>query len=237
MADALHIPLLLVSAALLLAIVQYRRLHGELLRLRTEFDKRVTEEANRLASRMFEEWTRTRLREIRLSLEKEFEARVENVRKEYELRLQEWVREKEQEIRRDAIKRSISALMGRIGEYIAPLLIAREYGVNPKDMRFLGTPVDYIAFKGLSDGRPEEILFIEVKAGRHARLTSRERMVKKLVAEKKVSWVTFNLWESMKSVADLIEEDVEHLASQQAGNTASSTPSPGTGPKTGTRQG
>lgn len=48
--------------------------------------------------------------------------------------------------------------------------------------------MDFIAFKGLSDDSPEEIIFIEVKGGRSQVLTPRERAVMDLVNEKKVRW-------------------------------------------------
>ncbi|MBP1358277.1 MAG: hypothetical protein JZD40_07340, partial [Sulfolobus sp.] len=38
-----------------------------------------------------------------------------------------------------------------IGEEFAPVFIAEKYNINPKDFRHLGSPVDFIAFKGLSD--------------------------------------------------------------------------------------
>jgi len=37
--------------------------------------------------------------------------------------------------------------------------------------------VDYVAFRGLSEGRVDEIVFIEVKTGRSSTLSDRERAV------------------------------------------------------------
>ena len=49
-------------------------------------------------------------------------------------------------------------------EHIVPYLLG--FNLNPKDIRFLGTPIDLIAFKGLNDPMEEiEIVFIEVKTG------------------------------------------------------------------------
>jgi predicted Holliday junction resolvase-like endonuclease len=48
--------------------------------------------------------------------------------------------------------------MGRIGGEFAPLLLADKYQVSPKDFRHLGSPVDYIAFKGLSDDNVDPYL-------------------------------------------------------------------------------
>lgn len=55
------------------------------------------------------------------------------------------------------------------------------YGINPRDLRFIGMPIDFIAFNDLSDGDPREVLFIEVKSGRSIQLTERERAVRKVV--------------------------------------------------------
>ena len=55
---------------------------------------------------------------------------------------------KVKEAREDTLKKSRSVLRGQATEHLAPFLIK---GVNPKDYRFLGSPVDYICFDGLSD--------------------------------------------------------------------------------------
>ena len=65
------------------------------------------------------------------------------------------------------------------------------FDLDPKDIRFLGTPIDLIAFKGLNGSEEIEIVFIEVKTGRSV-LSARERAVKKAVEEKKVSWRVLN---------------------------------------------
>jgi len=116
----------------------------------------------------------------------------ENFRKEYETKFQEWKQKEEEKIRKDAISRSTATILGRIGEQLAPLLLLTNYGINPKEVRFLGQPVDFIAFKGLEEGSLEEIIFIEVKSGKSKNLTARERAIKKAIEEKRVSWITFH---------------------------------------------
>ena len=201
---------LILGIVLVLLLLQYYKIQKELIELKVNFDRKVSENANQLATRLYEEWIRTRLSEEKSTLES-------NIRKEYKVKFQEWVIKKEKEIREDAIKRSISVLLGKIGEHIAPLLIAREYDINPKDLRFLGTPVDYIAFKGLSDGNPQEIIFIEVKSSRSGALSKRERDVKRLVEARKVSWRTFNLRDVVERAKVLSEEEVVKVAREQVG--------------------
>ena len=83
----------------------------------------------------------------------------------------------------DAVQRSSAVTRGKVTEHIVPYLPG--FDLNPKDIRFLGTPIDLIAFKGLNDSMEEiEIVFIEVKTGGSA-LSARERAVKKAVEQKK----------------------------------------------------
>lgn len=65
----------------------------------------------------------------------------------------EILKRREREIRRDAIARCQHTNLGRIGEHLSPLAIFLNYGVDLKDLRFIGSPIDYIAFKGYSGGK------------------------------------------------------------------------------------
>jgi predicted Holliday junction resolvase-like endonuclease len=106
------------------------------------------------------------------------------------MQIERWKQEHEQEIRLDAIQRSSAVTRGKVTEHIVPYLPG--FDLDPKDIRFLGTPIDLIAFKGLNASVEEvEIVFIEVKTGRSV-LSAREKAVKKAVEEKKVSWRVFN---------------------------------------------
>jgi predicted Holliday junction resolvase-like endonuclease len=104
---------------------------------------------------------------------------------------EQWKREEEKEIRLDAVKRSQDVTRGKVTEHIVPYLPGFDF--DPKDIRFLGTPIDLIAFKGLNSSTEdvEEIVFIEIKTGRSA-LSPRERAVKRAVEEKRVAWRIFN---------------------------------------------
>ena len=108
------------------------------------------------------------------------EARVE---------LERWRREQEQAIRLDAIQRSVAVTKGKVTEHIVPYLPG--FNIDPKDIRFLGTPIDLSAFSGLNASEEVEIVFIEVKTGQSS-LTPRERAVKKAVEAKRVSWRVIN---------------------------------------------
>lgn len=91
----------------------------------------------------------------------------------------------EREIRRDAVERSGAAIRGRVSETFAPYLPGFE--LEPKDARFLGTPVDFVVFDGHGEGRCDRVVFVEVKSG-GATLSPIERQVRDAVIAGRVEW-------------------------------------------------
>jgi predicted Holliday junction resolvase-like endonuclease len=89
-------------------------------------------------------------------------------------------------LREDAVQRSLAVTSGKVHEQLIPYLPTFDY--NPKDVRFLGSPVDLVVFDGLAEGEVRRIIFLEVKTGR-AGLTSRERSVREVVQTRRVEWV------------------------------------------------
>ncbi len=88
-------------------------------------------------------------------------------------------------VRQDAIQRSLVVTAGKVYEQLVPYL--PNFPFNPKDARFLGSPVDFVVFDGLSDGQITRIVFVEVKTG-GAELSTRERRVRDAVQEARVEW-------------------------------------------------
>jgi predicted Holliday junction resolvase-like endonuclease len=88
-------------------------------------------------------------------------------------------------VRRDAVQRSLAVTTGKVYEQLLPYL--PDFPFNPKDVRFLGSPVDFVVFDGLSDGQVSRVVFVEVKTG-GAELSARERRVRDAVAERRVEW-------------------------------------------------
>ena len=94
-------------------------------------------------------------------------------------------------IRRDAIKRSRSVIGGQLAEQVAPFLPG--FPCNPGDARFIGKPVDFIAFPGMAeDDEVHEVLLIEVKTGK-SNLSGREKEVRRAVAEGRVRYVEYRV--------------------------------------------
>ncbi len=112
------------------------------------------------------------------------------VASEYKARFEEWVLQKEREIRDDAVRRSRLVLGGKFSEQLAPYLPDFKY--DPTDARFIGTPIDMLVFKGLSANAPEEIIMLEIKSG-EAGLSQQEKKIKELVENKKVRWELYRV--------------------------------------------
>jgi len=101
------------------------------------------------------------------------------------LYLQHWKARYTQAIRQDAVQRSQAVTTGKVHEQLVPYL--PEFGFNPKDARFLGSPVDLLVFDGLDDGELRRVVFIEIKTG-GSTLTGRERQVRDVVRARQVAW-------------------------------------------------
>ncbi len=92
--------------------------------------------------------------------------------------------------RSDAVKRSRAVLNGQLSEQLAPWFPG--FPADPSEIRFVGKPVDYIAFSGCSGGTIEEILFIEVKTGASA-LSPVEKEVKRAVQDGRIRYVEYRI--------------------------------------------
>lgn len=88
-------------------------------------------------------------------------------------------------IREDAVQRSQAVTAGKVHEQLIPYLPAFRF--NPKDVRFLGSPVDLVIFDGLAEGQVRRIVFLEVKTG-GAGLSNRERCVRDVIQAGEVEW-------------------------------------------------
>ena len=134
------LPLLLLLAVLVLAYLLYLY-----YTLKSSFEPRVR--------KLFEQWKE---RELQL-LRGQCEALAQ---KHAALQLSQWKQEYERAIRKEAIERNRALTVGNVTEHVAPFLL--EFQHHLKDVRFLGTPVDFVVFDGLDAGAVEKIAFIKV---------------------------------------------------------------------------
>lgn len=127
------------------------------------------------AEMLFERW-----KESNLNAEKE------TLRRELKLELEGWKADEEFQIRADALNRSDNTHFGKMTEHLVPWLADTLY--DPRDMRFIGSPVDFAIFDGLSAGKEVTITLLEVKTGKNPRLTTREERVREAVIEGRIKY-------------------------------------------------
>ena len=89
-------------------------------------------------------------------------------------------------IRRDAVQKSLAVTVGKVSEQLVPYF--PDFPFDPKDARFLGSPVDLVVFDGLGRGELRRVVFVEVKTG-GAGLSGRERQVRDAVQSGRVEWL------------------------------------------------
>lgn len=106
--------------------------------------------------------------------------------------LQRWILEYEKTIRQDASKRSVSIVLGKVTEHLVPFSEAFK-NFNPKDARFLGSPIDLIVFDGVEEKKDKLMIwFVEVKTGTSA-LNSTQKRIREAVKDKRVDWMEVSM--------------------------------------------
>ncbi len=135
------------------------------------------------ARTLFEHWRERDLRMITSSMERRSS---ETITREVDLRNREWKQQEEERIRQDAIRRSREVIHGKVTEHLIPFFPS--FSWNPADARFLGSPIDFVVFDGLSEGSVREVIFVEVKSGSRRTLSSRERSVEQCIKKGAVSF-------------------------------------------------
>ncbi|MDX2031812.1 MAG: Holliday junction resolvase-like protein [Blastocatellia bacterium] len=152
---------------------------------------RARQEALTLAHELFKQWCENEMEALRRD-------QREMAHREATNQLIEWKQAQEKLIRDDAVQRSQSVTLGKITEHLVPHL--PNFNYNPKDARFIGSPIDFVVFDGLSDeqeGQIREIVFIEIKTGA-ATLSRRERLVRDAVRAGRVKWIE---WHASRELA------------------------------------
>ena len=147
------------------------------------------------------------MQEYKIKCDKDVESFKQQTRgvcyQEAQTQLQQWKMDESKDIRQDAINKSQSVILGKVTEHLVPYLDGFDF--NPKDARFLGSPVDLIVFDGLGDGDLKQIVFIEVKTGK-SQLSQREKMIKEAISLGKVKWE-----EIRHSVEDRVDPMIKRL--------------------------
>ena len=100
-----------------------------------------------------------------------------------------------------ALEGQRATIKGKVAENVTPLLpdFEKQFpNLNIADARFIGEPIDYLFFEGMSEGKINKVLFLEVKSGKRPRLNDHENSLKEVIddAEKKganVGWREYNV--------------------------------------------
>lgn len=144
---------------------------------------RVLSRIEQRAYQRYATWRDRDLKDIYRQLKAEND---EMVSREVELQTREWERREREHIRQDAITRSRKVIHGKVTEHLIPFFPSFPW--NPSDARFLGSPIDFIVFDGLSEGDVREIILVEVKSGEGKRLSPRERSVAGCAERREISF-------------------------------------------------
>jgi len=92
--------------------------------------------------------------------------------------------------KKEAVERSRNTLKGQITEQLVPLMKDLKY--NGSDMRFLGNPIDYIVFDGMSEGNIKNVIILEVKTG-NSRLNKIQKQIKEAIESGNISFETLRI--------------------------------------------
>lgn len=98
--------------------------------------------------------------------------------------------QREDAARTDAHRRSRATFGGQALEELAPLF--PDFPFNPKDLRFIGDPIDYVVFDGLTEGTLREVVLLEVKSGRST-LSPSQRSIRDALKDRAVSWALYRV--------------------------------------------
>jgi predicted Holliday junction resolvase-like endonuclease len=88
-----------------------------------------------------------------------------------------------------------ATIKGQLAEQIAPLLPG--FPFHPSDFRFLGQPIDFVVFVGLTEAKEglgdiQEVVIGDIKQG-NARLSPHQRAIKRAVDDGRVRWETIHI--------------------------------------------
>lgn len=156
--------------------------------------------AQESAQKWFEEWKSKELQDYKKVIDKNCLDAAANL-------LVQWKAENEDRIRKDAANRSVRNVLGKVTEHLIPFSEAMKQ-FNPKDIRFIGSPIDLIVFDGSEklDGGQVTIHFIEVKTGTSA-LSKRQQLIRDAVENKRIEWLRVDMKNFGDSVNDALQQN------------------------------
>ncbi len=91
-------------------------------------------------------------------------------------------------LRKEAVEKSRAVLTGKFSEQISPYF--PDFPYEASESRFIGSPIDFIVFKGMNEKEIKEVIFVEVKTGK-SKLSKQEKNLKEAIINKKVKWLEY----------------------------------------------
>ena len=136
-----------------------------------------------LANQQFDEFKRKELDILRGIL-------AESAKESALAELDAWKIQNETFYRQDAINRSKAVILGKVTEHLVPF--QKDFPFNPKEARFIGSPIDIIVFDGIDNEDIVDIYILEIKTG-NSSLNKRQRLIRDAVINKRVHWRELNV--------------------------------------------
>ena len=93
--------------------------------------------------------------------------------------------------RSHSVATSKGSTLGQAAEHLAPMFPEMLERFSPGDWRFLGSPVDFVVFDGLTHGAVKQVVLIEVKTG-DPRLNARQAQLRDAILTDAIplAWLT-----------------------------------------------
>lgn len=145
-----------------------------------KINSELKNQATEIASGQFDEWKKKELEQHRKII-------IETAIERAKALLHEWQIEKEKELRKDAVTRSMGVNYGKITEHLIPFSRHLEE-FDPRDVRFIGSPVDLMIFDGATSKKNSiDVYLVEIKTG-SGQLSKRQKAIKNAIEENRVYW-------------------------------------------------
>ena len=90
--------------------------------------------------------------------------------------------------RKESIAKSRAVLKGLINEQLSPYF--PDFPFKAGELRFIGKPIDFIAFVGMDENSIKEVVFVEVKSGK-AQLSNIEKSLREAIENGNIRWVEY----------------------------------------------
>lgn len=138
-------------------------------------------------------------RQLNLNLSEKLDA-VTQQHTALQATFQSEIKQATEKARADSVKRQRSILKGQATEHLAPYINSN---YNPKDYKFIGDPIDYIIYQGLSEiketDRIEKIIFMDIKTGK-SNLTKTQRRIRDAIADGRVEFQIYKPEEDIPNI-------------------------------------